>query len=47
MSSAAPAPALLTTYRRGGDPVATPVSLAVAGGRVYFVTMVPETTCVA
>ena len=30
--------ALLTTYRRNGDPVATPVSVAVAGDRAWFVT---------
>src|SRR3954453_1616548 len=32
--------ALLTTYRRSGQPVATPVSIALAGGRAYFVTAV-------
>ncbi len=32
--------ALLTTFRRNGEAVATPVSLAVAGGRAYFVTAV-------
>lgn len=32
--------ALLTTYRRSGEAVATPVSVAVAGGRAYFVTAV-------
>jgi len=32
--------ALLTTHRRSGEPVATPVSLAVVGGRAYFVTAV-------
>ena len=30
--------ALLTTYRRDGRPVATPVSVAIHGVRVYFVT---------
>lgn len=30
--------ALLTTYRRGGVAVATPVSIAVAAERAYFVT---------
>jgi uncharacterized protein len=30
--------ALLTTYRQGGEPVGTPVSIAVAGGKAYFVT---------
>ena len=30
--------ALLTTYRRDGRPVATPVSVAIDGVRVYFVT---------
>jgi hypothetical protein len=30
--------ALLTTYRRGGEAVATPLSIAVANGRAYFVT---------
>ena len=29
---------LLTTYRRNGEPVATPVSIAVRDGGVYFVT---------
>ena len=29
---------LLTTYRRNGEPVATPVSIAVRAGAVYFVT---------
>jgi uncharacterized protein len=29
---------LLTTYRRNGEPVATPVSIAVWAGAVYFVT---------
>jgi uncharacterized protein len=29
---------LLTTYRRNGEPVATPVSIAVRAGNVYFVT---------
>jgi uncharacterized protein len=32
--------ALLTTYRRGGEAVGTPLSIAVAGDRVYFVTPV-------
>ena len=30
--------ALLTTYRRGGEPVGTPLSIAVTGGKAYFVT---------
>ena len=30
--------ALLTTYRRGGQAVATPLSIAVANGKAYFVT---------
>ena len=30
--------ALLTTYRRGGEAVGTPLSIAVAGGKAYFVT---------
>jgi uncharacterized protein len=30
--------ALLTTYRPGGEAVATPLSIAVANGRAYFVT---------
>jgi PPOX class probable F420-dependent enzyme len=30
--------ALLTTYRSGGEPVVTPMSIAVANGRAYFVT---------
>ncbi len=30
--------ALLTTYRRGGEAVGTPLSIAVANGKVYFVT---------
>ena len=30
--------ALLTTFRRDGRPVATPVSIAVVGGRIFFVT---------
>ena len=30
--------ALLTTFRRGGEAVGTPLSIAVAGGRAYFVT---------
>ena len=29
---------LLTTYRRSGEPVATPVSIAVRDGGVFFVT---------
>ena len=29
---------LLTTYRRNGEPVATPVSIAAQAGGVYFVT---------
>ena len=29
---------LLTTYRRNGEPVATPVSIAVRAGGIYFVT---------
>lgn len=29
---------LLTTYRRNGEPVATPVTIAVRAGAVYFVT---------
>lgn len=29
---------LLTTYRRNGEPVSTPVSIAVRAGNVYFVT---------
>lgn len=29
---------MLTTFRRNGQPVSTPVSIAVHGGRVYFVT---------
>jgi uncharacterized protein len=32
--------ALLTTYRRGGEAVATPLSVALAGDRAYFVTPV-------
>jgi PPOX class probable F420-dependent enzyme len=32
--------ALLTSYRRNGQPVATPVSISLAGGRAYFVTAV-------
>lgn len=31
---------LLTTFRRSGQPVATPVSITVDGDRVYFVTAV-------
>jgi PPOX class probable F420-dependent enzyme len=30
--------ALLTTFRRGGEAVATPLSIALADGRAYFVT---------
>jgi uncharacterized protein len=30
--------ALLTTFRDGGEAVGTPLSIAVAGGKVYFVT---------
>jgi PPOX class probable F420-dependent enzyme len=30
--------ALLTTYRRGGEAVGTPLSIAVANGKAYFVT---------
>ena len=30
--------ALLTTYRPGGEPVGTPMAIAVAKGRAYFVT---------
>ncbi|MGH9176914.1 MAG: PPOX class F420-dependent oxidoreductase [Vicinamibacterales bacterium] len=30
--------ALLTTFRRSGDPVSTPVSLALHAERAYFVT---------
>jgi PPOX class probable F420-dependent enzyme len=30
--------ALLTTFRPGGEPVATPLSVAVVSGRAYFVT---------
>ena len=29
---------LLTTYRRNGEPVATPVSIAARAGGIYFVT---------
>ncbi|MGH3978338.1 MAG: PPOX class F420-dependent oxidoreductase [Pseudonocardiaceae bacterium] len=32
--------ALLTTYRRNGDPVPTPVSIVLDGGRAYFVSAV-------
>jgi PPOX class probable F420-dependent enzyme len=32
--------ALLTTYRPGGEAVATPLSIAVVGDRAYFVTAV-------
>jgi uncharacterized protein len=30
--------ALLTTYRRGGEAVSTPLSIVVTGGKAYFVT---------
>jgi PPOX class probable F420-dependent enzyme len=30
--------ALLTTYREGGEAVGTPLSIAVANGKAYFVT---------
>jgi uncharacterized protein len=30
--------ALLTTFRRGGEAVGTPLSIAVADGKAYFVT---------
>jgi hypothetical protein len=30
--------ALLTTFRPGGEAVGTPLSIAVAGGKAYFVT---------
>ena len=30
--------ALLTTFRRGGEAVGTPLSIAVVGDRAYFVT---------
>jgi uncharacterized protein len=30
--------ALLTTFRRGGEAVATPLSIALADGKAYFVT---------
>jgi PPOX class probable F420-dependent enzyme len=30
--------ALLTTFRRGGEAVGTPLSIAVADGKLYFVT---------
>lgn len=30
--------ALLTTFRRDGEPVATPVSITLAAGHAYFVT---------
>src|ERR687898_814284 len=30
--------ALLTTFRDGGEAVATPLSIALANGKVYFVT---------
>jgi PPOX class probable F420-dependent enzyme len=32
--------ALLTTFQRGGAAVATPLSIALAGGKAYFVTPV-------
>ena len=31
---------LLTTFRRSGEPVSAPVSVAVHGGRAYFVTAI-------
>jgi PPOX class probable F420-dependent enzyme len=30
--------AMLTTYRPGGEPVGTPMTIAVANGKAYFVT---------
>ena len=30
--------ALLTSYRPGGEPVGTPLSIVVANGKAYFVT---------
>ena len=30
--------ALLTTFRRNGNPISTPVSVAIHAGRAYFVT---------
>ena len=30
--------ALLTTFRSGGEPVGTPLSIAMANGKAYFVT---------
>jgi uncharacterized protein len=30
--------ALLTTFRRGGEAVGTPLSIGLAGGKAYFVT---------
>ena len=30
--------ALLTTFRRGGEAVGTPLSIALSGGKAYFVT---------
>jgi uncharacterized protein len=30
--------ALLTTFRRGGEAVGTPLSIVVSGGKAYFVT---------
>jgi PPOX class probable F420-dependent enzyme len=30
--------ALLTTFRRGGEAVGTPLSIVVTGGKAYFVT---------
>jgi uncharacterized protein len=35
---AASSTALLTTFRASGEGVATPVSIALEGGRAYFVT---------
>lgn len=35
---AASSTALLTTFRRGGEAVRTPVSIVVDGGQAYFVT---------
>ena len=32
--------ALLTTFRRGGEAVGTPLSIVVTGGKAYFVTAV-------
>ena len=39
-SSKDPGVGLLTTYRRSGEPVATPVSIAARAGDLYFVTPV-------